>query len=199
MMLIEAAPVADAVLPVEAFKAHLRLGSGFGTDSVQDAVLTGFLRAALVAIEGRIGKALIARAFRYVVPDWAQADAQVLPVAPVVAISELALADRQGVETPVAVDRYWLEQDVARPRVRSVGPALPAIPVGGSAVLSFEAGFGPVWEDVPADLQQAVLMLAGHYYEFRNDMGRSADSLPFGVVSLIERYRVLRLGRGVPV
>ena len=58
-MLIEETEVPADALPVEDFKAHLRLGRGFSGDSVQDAVLDSFLRAALSAIEGRTGKALI--------------------------------------------------------------------------------------------------------------------------------------------
>lgn len=49
-MLIEKAQIADADLPVDAFKAHLRQGTGFTVDSLQDAVLAGFLRAAISAI-----------------------------------------------------------------------------------------------------------------------------------------------------
>ena len=49
MMLIEQTPVPDTALPVDDFKAHLRLGSGFGQDDVQNAVLHSFLRAAMAA------------------------------------------------------------------------------------------------------------------------------------------------------
>ena len=56
MMLIEETAIADAALPVDQFKAHLRLGTGFAEDNVQDEVLKGFLRAAIAAIEARTGK-----------------------------------------------------------------------------------------------------------------------------------------------
>ena len=49
MILIEEAPLSDAAMPLEAFKQHLRMGSGFGVESVQDAMLASFLRAAMVA------------------------------------------------------------------------------------------------------------------------------------------------------
>ena len=61
----------------------------------------------------------------------------------------------------------------------------------------FVAGFADNWEGVPADLRQAVLMLAAHYYEYRHDTGLSNGCMPFGVSSLIERYKALRLGAGV--
>jgi len=57
-MLIEETNIPDAVLPLAAFKAHLRMGTGFSDTSLQDAVLGRFLRAALAAVEGRTGKVL---------------------------------------------------------------------------------------------------------------------------------------------
>ena len=63
MILIEEAPLSDAAMPLDAFKQHLRMGSGFGVESVQDAMLASFLRAAIVAIEARTSKALLRRTF----------------------------------------------------------------------------------------------------------------------------------------
>ncbi|MFP4275727.1 MAG: hypothetical protein ACLFRU_11945, partial [Paracoccaceae bacterium] len=85
MMLNEENPVPHSALPVEEFKAHLRLGTGFGEDAVQDAVLESFLRAALAAVEARTGKILISRNFTYRLSRWRDPEAQPLPVAPVTA------------------------------------------------------------------------------------------------------------------
>ena len=76
-MLIEDTPIQDSALPLEAFKAHLRMGSGFGTEDLQDSVLLSFLRAAVAAIEVRTGKALFVRAFRWTVHGWRSEVAQV--------------------------------------------------------------------------------------------------------------------------
>jgi hypothetical protein len=38
-----------------------------------------------------------------------------------------------------------------------------------------------------------VLLLASEYYEHRHDDGAQASGLPFGVVTLIERWRNVRL------
>ena len=49
----------------------------------------------------------------------------------------------------------------------------------------------------PPDLAQAVLLLAAEYYENRSEAGVSEGGLPFGVVTLIERWRTVRvLGGG---
>ena len=49
---------------------------------------------------------------------------------------------------------------------------------------------------MPADLRQAVFLLAAHYYENRAE-GAGGGSLPFGVLVLIEAYRATRIGGGL--
>ncbi len=195
-MLIEETTLPDAALPVEEFKAHLRLGTGFEESSVQDAVLLSFLRAALAAIEGRTGKVLFERTFRWSAHMWRDLDAQALPIAPVKAITAFEIVDGDGNRTPVANETFWLEQDAACPRLRSVGHALPGIPTRGKAEVVLLAGYGDAWNFVPADLRQAVLLLAAHYYEFRDETSLGDGCMPFGVSSLIERYTAVRLYAG---
>ncbi|WP_298836391.1 head-tail connector protein [uncultured Roseobacter sp.] len=196
MMLIEETTVPDGALPVEDFKAHLRLGTGFGQETSQDEVLTGFLRAAIGAVEARTGKVLITRSFGWSLSFWRDLNAQGLPLAPVSAISSVTIVARNGDEVLAAPEAYWLEKDSQRPRLRSTGAALPGIPANGSVVIRFDAGYGAAWADVPPDLRQAVMLLAAHYYEYRNETSLSDGCMPFGVTSLIERYRIMRIGTG---
>jgi uncharacterized phiE125 gp8 family phage protein len=196
MMLIERTAVPDGALPVDEFKAHLRLGSGFGQDDVQDAVLTSFLRAAVTAIEARTSKVLLERSFAVSVHVWRDPGGQTLPVAPVTVVTSVEIVDRGGVRTQIDASAYWLERDGHTPRLRATGVALPSIPEAGEAVVTFDAGFGPDWTDIPADLRQAAMLLAAHYYEFRNETSLSDGCMPFGVSSLIERYKVMRVYGG---
>ena len=87
--------------------------------------------------------------------------------------------------------------DNDRPVIRPAGVILPHVPRLSSVVLRFTAGFGASWEDVPAVLAQAVLMLAARYYEARG-MAAGPAGLPFAVAALIERWRSVRTlaGRG---
>ena len=62
--------------------------------------------------------------------------------------------------------------------------------------IEFDAGFGATWQNVPDDLKQAVFLLAAHYYEYRQETGLGEGCMPFGVTSLIERYKAMRLGSG---
>ena len=197
MILTEQTTVPTLALPIAAFKTHLRLGTGFADDTLQDGLLESTLRAAIAAIEGRIGKALIARRFRWTLQDWRSGSEQALPVAPVTAVLSVTLIDAGGVAVVVDPARYKLVQDTHRPKLVAAGSALPLVPMAGRAEVVFDAGFGAAWAAVPADLAQAVLLLAAEYYEHRSETGVRDGGLPFGVVTLIERWRTVRvLGGG---
>ncbi len=196
MMLVEVTSVPLLALPLTQFKAHLRLGTGFSDAGLHDVVLESFLRAAMSAIEGRTGKILIERDFDWSLTAWRDYDRQALPVAPVSAITEVVLISVVGVETVVSPLSYKLVPDMQRPCLVALTGGLPSVPVNGSVRVGFMAGFGPEWTDLPPDLQQAVLMLAAHYYEYRQDMSLGAGCMPFGVTALIERYRAVRLFGG---
>ena len=195
MNLVELTSVPSTALPIEVFKEHLRLGSGFDQDGAEDRLLETYLRAAQSAIEARTGKILIEREIRWDVREWRDRTRQPLPVAPVSAIVRMTRVAGSGAEDPVDAARFRLEADRQRPAVISTGPALPSIPRGGHVEVVVLAGFGPEWSDLPDDLAQAVLMLAAHFYEYRA-VGIEARSLPQGVAALIERYRTVRLFMG---
>lgn len=191
MIVTETTPVAQSALPVARLKEHLRLASGFAEDQIQDALLAGFLRAALTAIETRTSKALIRRAFTITLNDWAPRTR--LPMAPVAAITGLSLKEG-GTMSALPASQYALEEDAQAPVM--IGHDLPGMGPGRSLVISLEAGYAASFDAIPADLAQAVMMLAAHYYEYRNETALGAGCMPFGVTALIEGYRPLRIGMG---
>lgn len=194
MMLTEESQVPHSALPIDVLKAHLRIGTGFAEDTVQDALLGSFLRASFAAIEARTGKALLERDFLLTLPAWRDASALLLPVAPVSSIISLTMVNGIGARSIVDPLDYRLEVDAAVPRLLPRGSVLPAIPSGGSAELRFVAGYGAAIDHIPSDLFQAVLLLAAHYYEYRDETALSQGCMPFGVSALIARYQPMRLG-----
>ncbi len=194
MMLVEESQVPAAVLPVDRLRSHLRMGTGFVEESVQDEVLGSFLRAAMAAVEARTSKALIIRGFVLTLDDWRDPCAQPLPLAPVESVTAVTLVDSYGVATEVQASRYRLQADSQVPRLRPRGAALPRVETGGAVEIRFRAGFGAVFDDLPADLAQAVMLLAAHYYEYRDETALGQGCMPFGVTSLVARYRPMRLG-----
>lgn len=155
-----------------------------------------YLRAAIAAIEVRIGKALIQRSFSWNLTAWRDGSAQNLPVAPVQQVSAVKLTDRSGLESLVDAEKYRLEKDSQRSRLVANAGTLPAVPSGGSVEIVFDAGFGAAWSDLPVDLAQAVFLLAAHYYDNRKGEGGRDELMPFGVMALIEAHRNVRLFGG---
>ena len=197
MLLTELTTISGGALPVQALKDHLRLGTGFADSGMQDGLLEGYIRSAMAAIEGRTGKALMARQFKLTLEDWRDGSEQALPVAPVTGVVSLTLYDVVGAATVIAADRYRLVQDTHRPKLAAAGYVLPVVPIDGRVEVVFNAGFGAAWSDVPPDLQQAVFLLAAQYYEHRNEFAEVSPGLPYPVQALIERWRTVRvLGGG---
>ena len=194
MILTEVSAPPSAAVPVRAFAEHLRLGTGFADDGSEDAVLELYLRAAMAAVEARVGRALLAREFTWTVTRWREDASQGMPIGPVRSVASVTLVDADGSETAVDPESWSVLRDSQRPRlVGRFGRNLPKIPRSGHAEIRFSAGFGQAWEDVPADLRQAVFLLAAHYYENRAE-GAGAGTMPFGVLVLIEAYRATRIG-----
>ncbi len=193
MDLIETSSVDDGDLPIAAFRAHLRLGAGFADEATADALLVQYFRAAMALIEGRTGKALLSRGFRLTIQRWRWADAQALPVAPVSAVTAMAMRDVTGAPSVVDASRYHLAGDRHRPQVAATGAVLPMIPTKGKVEVDFTAGFGAVWDAVPDDLRQAVMLLAAQFYENRTD---GDAGLPGAVEALIARWLPVRITAG---
>ncbi len=193
MMLTEMTTVPGAALPVQGFKDHLRLGSGFTDDGMQDGLIEAYLRAAIAAIEGRIGKVLMARRFKLVLEDWRGPGEQPLPVAPVTGIVSVTVVDAAEAALVIEAARYRLVPDLHRPKLAALGVLLPVVPMDGRAEVVFDAGFGATWAEVPVDLAQAVLLLAAEYYEVRQAGDSGQAGLPFVVQALIERWRTVRI------
>ncbi|SPJ22430.1 head-tail connector protein [Palleronia abyssalis] len=189
MTLVEQTQTDAAALPVGDLRTHLRLGTGFSDDSIQNPVLERALAAAIGHVESLTGKALLARQFVSTVGAWRDLGRHSLPRAPLVSFDGLTMIDAQGLRGKIASDAVHVSRDTHRPALVAKGFVLPTIPTGGVAEITFTAGFGP-WEAVPADLRLGVLTLAAAYYEDRAAPG----DLPAGVAALLAPYRQMRLG-----
>lgn len=197
MMLVQENTVLSEAIPVAAFKKHLRLGTGFSDDSVQDEILESFLRAAIAAVEARTGKVLLKESFNWSLTRWRDGRTETFPVAPVVAILDVTTVARNDAREVIGAEQYHLQEDGSRPQLVGAKGALPRIPQGGWVEVRFRAGYADAWGDLPADLSHAVFLLAAHYYENRNAVGLGEGCIPFGVAALLQRYREVRLFKGV--
>ena len=190
MMLTQIAPPAALPVTLAELRAHLRLSDGFPEDTAEDALLLTYLETATAQIEARTGQALVGRPCTLRVGQWSASGHLVLPLGPVEAIDAFAwVGGAPGPDVPPGE----LVVEPGRTRQRVTGPgggALPPIPAGNSAELGFTAGRASPAE-IPADLRQAVLMLAAHRFEIRD--GAEAPGLPAAVAALVAPHRPVRL------
>lgn len=193
MMLVELGSVPSEALPIAELKEHIRLGSGFGDDAAQDALLEAYLRSAISAIETRIGKAIFQRPFSWTVTRWSDCARLGLPIAPVASVTALRVVAADGSETVIDPARYVVQADSQRPGIQAAGTTLPSIPANGHAEIEFEAGYGLAWEDAPAALRHAILVQTAHFYECREGCGDKVE-VPMAVQALIAGFRPVRIG-----
>ncbi len=194
MNLNETTTLSSADFPIAELKDQLRLGTGFTDSGAQDGLLETCLRAAMGAIEARTSRILLRRRFQWNIYNWRMdGDTQALPFAPVSSILYLRMIAAGGEITTIDSADYKLQLDSHRPKIVALKRSFPAIETGGSAEVSMYAGYG-FWEHVPADLQNAMLMLAASYYENRDGMINGGGQIPFGVSALLEPYKRVRLG-----
>ncbi|MEO1724590.1 MAG: hypothetical protein AAFR84_19600 [Pseudomonadota bacterium] len=192
MILSETGPGPVPVPPLAEFKEHLRLAHGFADDGAEDAVLTRYLAAAVAVVERRVARALVRRGFTLSVARLERDGCLVLPVGPVTVVSTAVLS---GGGDPVTLDvsGWAIEPCGTRQRVTAGGGALPAIPTGRTLTLSFEAGLAADWVGVPAELVQAVMMLAADFHARRGTERDGDAGLPQAVIALTQAWRPGRL------
>jgi len=194
MILSETYPIPPESLPVEALKAHLRMGSGFAEDTLQEPVLLNFLRAAVTTIESRISQILVQREFLWETPSqMITGDTLRFPIRPVRSIVKIIAVDSAELSTVIPPDGYQFYHHGERQILQFIPPDR------GKAVtflITMRVGLHADLSAAPADLFQAVMLLAAHFYEYREDTNLTGGCMPFGVLSLIERYRPCRTYAG---
>ena len=193
MLLKEIAPAANNPVPVREFAAHMRLSHGFIDDGAEDGLLELYLRNATAVVEQRTSQALIERPYIVQTASWDRRGHFHLPVGPVAMIDQVRFVS-PGSEVALEAEDWRLEPGHVRQRLTAVdgGPLWP-LPRGAVAELSFTAGYGASWNEVPDDLRQAVILLAAHYYENRFGEIQADAGLPFGVLSIVEQHRPARI------
>jgi len=115
-----------------------------------------------------------------------------LPLAPIIAITEIRAIDAQGAASMVDPQEYRLRAG-AQPPTLILEDGFPRPP--GGIEIDLEAGFGPAPENVPAPLRQALRMLVARWFEERGDGAGEPETgvLPPDVALMIAPYRHLRL------
>ncbi len=200
-------PAVNPVLLAE-FKDHLRID---GND--EDASLGAILSTAVEMLETKLDLALISRTATVYIDawqcaqspsknDWWQGVAEghvgvlsapalytQLPIKPVSQIHEIAVQNQQGDWVIWPSENYIVKPGLDGGVSRRCGKAWPQ-PGNSKSGIRFNMtyGFGGSWNDVPASLRQAVLMLASYLYANKGNEIAEDAFVASGVRSLISSY-----------
>ncbi len=186
MPLQNVSPPGGLAVSLARAKEHLR-----ADDAADDALITDMIAAATRRIERETGLALVTSQWRLLADAMPRDCTFRIPLAPVTSIDEVAVRTESGWQTVPASD--WRADLAARP-ARLVASGEWPRPDGapGAIRITFTAGFGATPEAVPEELRMAVLILAAHYYEFREG-GAAPKGLPPEVISLLTPWRNISL------
>lgn len=182
MLTETAAPAFTAAIQEETAR-HLRLSDEFVAD--QGAEVETAWRAALGHIERRLGLCLSPRAFVYRASIQERCIVHP-PTAPIRALTSAGVVLSDGTVDAFDVAELTVEVGPLRAGVRL--PFLVDV-----IEIAFEAGFGDSWDDTPAELRQAVQMLAAHMFDQRHALGGETQVSPHGVEALIRPWAPVRL------
>lgn len=183
-LLIQDGPAVEPLTLAEA-KAHLRL------DGVEEqALVSACIVAARQACESYTGLSLISQTWQLYLDRWPMG-AVSLPRPPVQTVTEVAVLDAAGGRMVLEPERYVLDRAAGPARLMRRGALSwpqPGRTLGGIEI-TYRAGFGDSWNDVPAALRQGMLLAVGHFFERRE----GEAGLPPAIAALWQPYRIVRL------
>lgn len=175
-------------LALQEFKDFLRV-----THDAEDTILALLITTARQMVESLTGRLLLTQDWRLPLDAWPASGLILPPLGPVAGLIAARLRHRDGSETLLASGLFTVRGDRAPPVIAFERGAVPAPdrPLGGIE-LDLRLGHGTNPAQVPADLRQAVRLLAAHFYENR-DASDAGGQPPEAVRALIAPYRRVRL------
>ena len=183
-------PLLEPVSLAEA-KAHLRVDA-----SDEDAFISSLVTTARLQIEAVLDLALITQQWQWIADCWPLNNVVELPMRPLQSIDAVRVRGADDVATVLDPISYSVDGASVPPRVASRSGFWPTPGARLNGIeIDFTAGFGAAAADVPADIRQALLLLAAYWFEHRDPTSAGATNagVPDAVSTLLEPYKAVRL------
>ena len=181
-------PAAEPVTLADV-KAHLRIAG----DS-EDALLQGLIRAAREDLERAAGTALIDQDWRLALDAWPSQGCALLIIHPVREVLSVTAFGTEGEASLIDSEDYQLDM-LSRPARLHFETRPGPLRIFNGIEIDFSAGYGEAGTDVPDLLKRAILLLVGHWYEFRAHFAPAEQpvSYPAAYDRIVAAYRSRRL------
>lgn len=171
-------------ISLERLKTHLRVDH-----DEEDTYLQGLLDAAFDYCENFTGRILQKRQLEVRLDGFPPGVLHVRAV-PLHSVDSLSYVNREGSLVTIDAAEYQVIPTVEPPLiVPEAGWPADVFDAEGTVHLVVTAGFDPL----PSSIEQAILLLCGHYYDNREVMRERfarATEMPFGVSALLYPYKI---------
>jgi uncharacterized phiE125 gp8 family phage protein len=180
----------SAVEPATLAEVKNYIKENYGTDTVEDTLITDMITAARMFIENETQVALVLQDVVYWAMDEDEAIGELrLPFAPVNTITSVVRKDMEGTETELTLNSdyysYGLENDWIRLNKTWSTGAVDRDPI----YITYESGHATA-AAMPKELKLACMKLVAENYVNRDSsVDWSISSVPYDVAVWIEHYK----------
>jgi uncharacterized phiE125 gp8 family phage protein len=178
-------PAAEPVTLDQA-KAHLRVDT---TDD--DALITTLISSARARAEWHTGRAFVTQSWTLWLDAWPCSGVVEIPLPPLQSVSSVTAYALNDSATVLDAATYQVDSAASPARLALKPDASPPVALRAlnAIAITFIAGYGDA-SDVPAPVQQAILMIVAALYAHRGD---EAAETPQEALALLAPYRVVKL------
>jgi uncharacterized phiE125 gp8 family phage protein len=184
-------PPVNLPLSLAELKSHLRVDF-----NDEDALIMGYLRSAVEHIDGAagwLGRQLFNATWELRL-DYCFRCAIRVPLPPLQSVVSIKYRDDQGIEQTLDPSKYQVAgiggSQPAR-IVPSYGNRWPSTrPMLDAVVVRFVAGFGPDWNWVPEPIRDALMLMVGTSYGYRESIMPTDMMWTPAATNLLMPYRV---------
>lgn len=161
-------------------KTHLRIDQ-----TSEDSLLENLITTAREYLEKRTGLALLTQEWRLILDEWPHNGIISINKTPVQSITQIEIYDEDGIAELADLSSTLLDGHSQPARLYVGAQTAPTQTLNGIDI-SFTAGYGTA-ADVPDTLKRAIMIHAGHLYEFRGVVAPRMQpaSVPQGYDALI--------------
>lgn len=192
----------STIQPIDAEYAKLHLRS---LSDVEDELIDAWIMAATQYFEEQTGRPIMKATWEYWLDAFPWGTKIELPHPPLVSVSSVTYIASDGTSTSfddgaspattlwrvnapsgVYARRGWIE-----PLTGSVWPSGVITEYAGAVRIRYVAGYADTSDEVPAIIKAALLLLVGHFEQFRSEVhaGESLQELPFGAAQIMDAFK----------
>ena len=145
------------VITVDELKTFARIDT-----TAEDTLLEGFIKAARIATEKYLGRALVTQTMKMTMDFWPGTVIQ-FPRPPLISVTKVATLDESDVETEYSSSNYYVVTEAIPGKLvlkQSVTAPINTSRDYAGYLVEFTAGYGPAGEDVPQPIREGIALWA---------------------------------------